>query len=61
VATGVEGRVGGAIAIRAGIRTSPAQFCLGGGIEASGLALDVATSLDLELGLTHEGGVTYRW
>jgi hypothetical protein len=60
VSTGAEIRVVGSTFLRTGLRTEPREFCLGLGLKIRGVALDVSTALHLDLGVTHEAGITYR-
>ena len=60
IATGVEVRLVEGIKLRSGIRTDPKEFCLGLGLGLGRIALDMSASLHLDLGLTHEAGLTYR-
>jgi hypothetical protein len=60
VATGAEIRVAEGLLLRTGLRTEPREFCLGLGLEIRDVALDVSTALHLDLGVTHEAGITYR-
>ena len=60
VATGVEVQLVEGIKLRSGIRTDPKEFCLGLGLRLGQIGLDMSASLHLDLGVTHEAGLTYR-
>jgi len=60
IATGVEMRLVEDIRLRTGIRSYPKEFCMGLGLRLGPIALDMAASLHLDLGVTHEAGLTYR-
>jgi hypothetical protein len=59
VATGIEGRIMGGLVLRSGLRSNPDEVCLGFGIRVGPLSVDVSTSVHLDLGATHEAGITY--
>lgn len=61
VASGVEFRAAGGLALRAGTKTYPREIACGIGFRRGWLALDVGSSVNLELGATHEAGVTLFW
>ena len=61
VASGLEWRPSKSIALRAGLRTYPKEFCFGVGFGKGPIAVDVASSSNLELGVTNEAGVTFSW
>jgi hypothetical protein len=60
VATGAELCPAEGVLLRMGLRTEPREFSLGVGLKAGPLAVDVSSSLHLDLGITHEAGLTYR-
>ncbi len=60
IATGVEVRLVESVKLRSGIRTDPKEICLGLGLGLGQIALDMSASLHLDLGVTHEAGLTYR-
>jgi hypothetical protein len=60
VATGVEICLIKGFVMRTGLRTDPHEFSLGIGFQTGPVALDTSTSLHLDLGMTHEAGLTYR-
>ena len=59
VATGIEAIVVKGVVMRSGLRSDPAEFSLGLGFAVGSLSVDIATSLNLLLGSTHEVGITY--
>jgi hypothetical protein len=61
VSTGIEWALGGPIALRTGMRTYPEELAVGVGIGLGRFVLDVSTSLNLELGTTHQVGATFVW
>jgi hypothetical protein len=60
VATGIELCPAGMILLRTGLQTDPKEFYLGLGLKAGRIAMDFSSSLHLDLGITHEAGLTYR-
>lgn len=61
VASGVEFEAAGGFVVRAGTKTYPRGISFGVGLRRGPLALDVGSSVDLELGATHEAGVALLW
>jgi hypothetical protein len=61
VKTGIEWALAGPLAVRAGIRTYPEEVGVGVGIGLGYLVIDASTSLNLELGATHQIGATFVW
>jgi hypothetical protein len=61
IRTGVECLIVDRFAVRAGLRTQPREFCFGVGLRIGNAGIDLATSLHLDLGATHEAGATYLW
>lgn len=61
ITTGVEFVPTRGLALRAGLGSDPREVSLGLGLALRGLTVDVATSINLDLGATHEAGVIYRW
>ncbi len=61
ILTGIEWAVAERLALRTGIRTYPQELSLGLGITVRRVEIDVATSLNLELGATHQLGAAYTW
>jgi hypothetical protein len=59
VAAGIEGRIIRGLILRSGLRSCPEEICLGIGISVGPVSVDAGTSLHLDLGATHEVGVTY--
>jgi hypothetical protein len=60
VATGAEVSLVGGVLLRAGVNTEPEEFSMGIGFRVSRIALDVSATYHLDLGVTHEAGITYR-
>jgi hypothetical protein len=60
IATGVEMQLAGGVKLRSGIRSHPKEFCMGLGLCLGRIALDMSASLNLDLGVTHAAGLTYR-
>jgi hypothetical protein len=61
VATGAEVRVGRHILLRSGVRTEPEELSLGLGLCIRALVVDVATTLNMDLGFTYHVGATFVW
>jgi hypothetical protein len=61
VASGVEFEAARGLVLRAGTKTYPKELTFGIGLRRGPLALDVGSSVNLELGATHEAGVTLFW
>jgi hypothetical protein len=61
VALGTEWTPCRGCTFRCGLKTDPEELCLGVGWRRGCLAVDLASSLDWDLGVTHEAGVTYLW
>jgi hypothetical protein len=61
ILTGIEWALAERLALRTGIRTYPQELSLGLGITVRRVEIDVATSLNLELGATHQLGAAYTW
>ncbi|MFZ1948181.1 MAG: hypothetical protein WAW06_11595 [bacterium] len=59
--SGVEWEAARAIALRAGLGTSPKEFAVGVGLRLGRVVLDAASSVNLDLGATHEAGLTVLW
>jgi hypothetical protein len=59
VATGIEALPAERLMVRSGFKTDPREASLGLGIKAGAISVDVATSLNLLLGSTHEVGITF--
>jgi hypothetical protein len=59
VATGIEALLAKRVMVRSGLRSDPQEASLGLGITAGAVSVDVATSLNLLLGSTHEVGITF--
>jgi hypothetical protein len=57
----VEWSLAAGFVLRAGLKTYPQEFCLGLGLRLGQGVVDVATSMNLDLGATHEFGATYVW
>jgi hypothetical protein len=45
--------------LRTGVRTDPKEFCLGLGLRVGRIVIDTSASLHVDLGITHEAGLTY--
>ena len=61
VRSGVDWKVSRGVAVRSGLKTSPAEVAFGIGLTRGWITFDVASSLNFELGSTHEAGITLRW
>lgn len=61
LATGLEWRAMRGVFIRLGSSTFPREVSLGLGLRAMGLGLDAATTVNFDLGTTHEAGIFYTW
>jgi hypothetical protein len=59
VASGVEVRPFEGVFLRSGLRTEPQEFCLGLGVRVKGVGVDASTSLNPDVGITHEVGLEY--
>jgi hypothetical protein len=59
VATGVDARLVESISLRVGIRTYPKEFCMGLGLRLGRIGLDMSASTHMDLGVTHDAGLTY--
>jgi hypothetical protein len=59
VATGTEVRLAKGVMLRTGLRNAPKELCLGLGLRWGRIAFDVSSRLHLDLGITHEAGLTY--
>lgn len=59
--SGVEWKTADSIALRAGLGTSPKEFAVGVGLRLGRVVVDAASSVDLDLGVTHEAGLTVLW
>jgi hypothetical protein len=59
VATGVELFLADPVRLRTGMRTHPKEFSVGLGLRWGRLVLDTSSSFHLDLGVTHEAGLTY--
>ncbi len=60
-ATGLEWRAMRGILVRLGSSTFPMEFSFGLGLRAGGLGLDVSSTVNFDLGMTHEAGIAYSW
>ena len=61
VRSGVEWNASRGVCVRAGMRTSPAELAFGVGLRHGWVAIDVASGFNLDLGTTHEAGITLIW
>jgi hypothetical protein len=61
VAMGFEWAILDRLDLRAGLKTYPEQFSVGTGLCLGGCTVDIATSVNLEVGTTHEFGVACAW
>lgn len=61
VLTGVEWVGAGRLSVRTGLGTYPERLGLGIGVSVGRVTVDVGTSLDLELGATHQVGASFAW
>jgi hypothetical protein len=61
ISTGLEWRTGEGLYLRLGSRSSPREGSIGLGVRLKRVGLDLATSLNLDLGVTHEAGLYYEW
>ena len=59
--SGVEWATTGALAVRVGLGTCPEEFAFGVGLRLGRIVFDAATSVNLDLGVTHEAGLTVLW
>jgi hypothetical protein len=60
VGTGAEFCPVGGVCLRMGLRTQPREFSLGLGLMTGAFAVDASSSIHMDLGVTHEAGLTYR-
>jgi hypothetical protein len=61
LATGIELESRGGLRLRAGVKTCPREMALGVGLSRGTIAVEVASSINLDLGATHEAGVRLLW
>jgi hypothetical protein len=61
LATGLEWRVARSLFLRLGSLTFPREFSVGIGLRGRGLGLEFSSTVNLDLGITHEAGVSYSW
>jgi hypothetical protein len=61
LSTGLEWSAFRGFFMRLGSRTFPGEFSLGLGVRVNRLSIDLASTMHLDLGMTHEAGVTYVW
>lgn len=61
LASGVEWRAAGGIWLRAGVRTFPREMALGVGVRRAWVGIDLASSINFDLGATYEAGVRLLW
>ena len=61
LSTGLEWRPADCLSVGLGSCNSPRQFSFGLSARMKGLSVDVASTVHLELGMTHEAGITYVW
>jgi len=61
LATGVEWSVLDGFRLRAGAGTYPRELAFGVGARKGRLALDLATTFNLDLGATHQAGASLAW
>jgi hypothetical protein len=61
LASGVEWQVSEGLRLRVGVRTFPREIALGVGFRQAWVGIDVATSINPDLGSTHEAGVRLLW
>jgi hypothetical protein len=61
MASGVEFQAAKGLVLRAGVKTHPREFACGVGFRRGPVAVDAASSINLDLGATHEAGVTLFW
>ena len=59
--TGIEGVLAGRLSVRTGLGTYPKKLGLGIGVRLGMVTVDVGTSLNLELGATHQVGASFAW
>ncbi len=59
--TGLEWRATGGFFVRLGSCTFPRECSLGLGLHIRGLALDLSSTVNFDLGMTHEAGIMYAW
>jgi hypothetical protein len=61
LSTGMEWQPMRGFFVRLGSCTFPREFSLGLGLRVGGLGLDVASTVNFDLGMTHEAGIRYLW
>jgi hypothetical protein len=59
IATGLEWRMGCGCFLRLGSRTLPGEFSAGLGVRVKAVCIDISTTSNLDLGMTHEAGITF--
>ncbi|MGD8628753.1 MAG: hypothetical protein PVH52_06695 [bacterium] len=59
VATGIEALLAKRVMVRSGFRSDPREASMGLGFTAGPISVDITSSLNLMLGLTHEVGITF--
>ena len=61
VSSGAEFSPVGILKIRSGLKTYPKEFTFGAGVRIGRIELDLGSSVNLALGITHEAGATFFW
>lgn len=61
LSTGIEWRAMRGFFVRLGSCTFPREFSAGLGLRVGALGLDMASTVNFDLGITHEAGISYLW